>query len=116
MSAFATHLDVDAEITVSELRSEETFDQRLHDHAALRLRRRNDLLGVIVSTERWKSIEETIRTLTAAVEKLEEAAVLSLVERRVASTTYAPVTDDAWTAVESRYDELTRKVPEAEVG
>ena len=89
----------------------ETFDQRLHDHAALRLRRRDDLLGVIVSTERWKSIEETIRTLTAAVEKLEEAAVLSLIEQRVAS-----VTDDAWTAVESRYDELTRKVPEAEVG
>jgi hypothetical protein len=27
MSAFATHLDVDAEITVSGLRSEEPFDQ-----------------------------------------------------------------------------------------
>jgi hypothetical protein len=56
MSSLATQIDVDAEITVSELRSEDTFDRRLRDHAALRLRRRNDLLGVIVSTERWKTI------------------------------------------------------------
>jgi PHD/YefM family antitoxin component YafN of YafNO toxin-antitoxin module len=100
MSTFATQIDVDAEITVSELRSEETFDRRLQAHSALRLRRRNDLLGVIVSTERWKSIEETIRNLNVALEKLEDAATLTLIEQRVATATYAPVTDEGWADIE----------------
>jgi PHD/YefM family antitoxin component YafN of YafNO toxin-antitoxin module len=101
---------------VSELRSEDTFDRRLRDHAALRLRRRNDLLGVIVSTERWKTIEETIRSLTAALEKLEDAATVTLIEQRVASARYAPVTDAVWSEVEHRYKELTRSAPDVEVG
>jgi PHD/YefM family antitoxin component YafN of YafNO toxin-antitoxin module len=116
MSSLATQIDVDAEITVSELRSEDTFDRRLRDHAALRLRRRNDLLGVIVSTERWKTIEETIRSLTAALEKLEDAATVTLIEQRVASARYAPVTDAVWSEVEHRYKELTRSAPDVEVG
>jgi len=116
MSTFATQIDVDAEITVSELRSEETFDQRLQAHSALRLRRRNDLLGVIVSTERWKSIEETIRNLNAALEKLEDAATLALIEQRVANATYAPVTDEVWADIAHRYGELTRSAQDAELG
>jgi PHD/YefM family antitoxin component YafN of YafNO toxin-antitoxin module len=116
MSTFATQIDVDAEITVSELRSEATFDQRLQAHSALRLRRRNDLLGVIVSTERWKSIEETIRNLNAALDKLEDAAMLTLIEQRVAAATYAPVTDEVWADIEHRHDERTRSAPDGEVG
>ena len=115
MNSPATQIDVDAEISVSELRSEEIFDRRLHAHSALRLRRRNDLLGVIVSTERWKSIEETIRHLSAALEKLEDAATLSLIEQRVSTAKYAPLTDESWTDVENRYSELTRNAVDAEV-
>jgi PHD/YefM family antitoxin component YafN of YafNO toxin-antitoxin module len=116
MSTYATQIDVDAEITVSELRSEETLDQRLQHHSALRLRRRNDLLGVIVSTERWKSIEETIRNLNAALEQLEDAATLALIEQRVTTATYVPVTDEVWSDVEHRYDELKHRASDIEVG
>jgi PHD/YefM family antitoxin component YafN of YafNO toxin-antitoxin module len=116
MNSLATQIDVDAEISVSELRSEEIFDRRLRTHSALRLRRRNDLLGVIVSTERWKSIEETIRNLSEALDKLEDAATLSLIERRVSTAKYAPLTDDSWTDVENRYRELTRNATDVEVG
>jgi PHD/YefM family antitoxin component YafN of YafNO toxin-antitoxin module len=116
MSSPATQIDVDAEISVSELRSEEVFDRRLRAHSALRLRRRNDLLGVIVSTERWKSIEETIRRMSEALENLEDAATLSLIERRASTAKYAPLPDDSWTQVENRYRDLTRDVADAEVG
>jgi hypothetical protein len=74
------------------------------------------LLGVIVSTERSKSIEETIRSLNAALEKLEDAATLALIEQRVATATYAPVTDEVWADIEHRYGELTRNAPDIEVG
>ncbi len=116
MNLPATQIDLDAEISVSELRSEELFDRRLQAHSALRLRRRNDLLGVIVSTERWKSIEETIRHLSAALEQLEDAATSSLSERRVSEAKYAPVTDESWTDVEKRYTELTRDAADIEFG
>ncbi len=115
MSSFVTQIDIDAEITVSELRSEELFDQRLHDHAALRLRRRNDLLGVIISTERWKSIEETIRQLTAALEKLEDAATLALIDQRETSV-YAPLTDESWSDVERQYKQRMQRAPDEGLG
>ena len=38
MNLPATQIDLDAEISVSELRSEELFDRRLQAHSALRLR------------------------------------------------------------------------------
>jgi PHD/YefM family antitoxin component YafN of YafNO toxin-antitoxin module len=112
-----TQIAFDAEITVSELRSEETLDQRLHDHSCLRLRRRKELLGVLVSAERWRAIEEAFRSMSEALERLEDAATLRLIEQRVARATYVPVTDDVWADVENRYQELTRgESVKAEIG
>jgi PHD/YefM family antitoxin component YafN of YafNO toxin-antitoxin module len=104
-------------ITVSELRSEETLDQRLHDHSCLRLRRRKELLGVIVSAKRWRAIEETFRSMSESLERPEDAATLRLIEQRVPTAQYVPVTDEVWDGVEKRYRELTRgESVKAEIG
>jgi PHD/YefM family antitoxin component YafN of YafNO toxin-antitoxin module len=110
-----TQIAVDAEISVTEMRSEETLDQRLQSHSALRLRRRNELLGVIVTPERWKSIEQTINQLLAVVARLEEAADLDLIQQR-ANAKFVPATDSVWDDVENRFQELTRGTETVRLG
>jgi hypothetical protein len=99
--------DLDAEIGMSELRSEETLTERLHEHPALRLRRRNDMLAVLVTPERWKEILQTIRDLEDAVERYEHAAVQNLIAERAATARFVPPSESAWDEVTQRFNDLT---------
>jgi hypothetical protein len=99
--------DLDAEIGMSELRNEETLTERLHEHPALRLRRRNDLLAVLVTPERWGDILQTIRDLEDAVDCYEQAAVQDVIAERAVKARFVPATETTWNEVARRFTDLT---------
>lgn len=94
--------DLDADIAVSDLGSEETLTERLREHAALRLRRENDVIAVLVSSERWREIQETICDLEQQINQYEDAAVRTIINERNSTANFAPVTDRTWTEVTKR--------------
>jgi hypothetical protein len=98
--------DLDAEIGMSELRSEDTLTARLHEHPALRLRRRNDMLAVLVTPERWREIQQTIRDLEDEIEHYEQAAVHALIAERASGANFVPATESTWHEVTQRFNDL----------
>jgi hypothetical protein len=99
--------DLDAEIGMSELRSEETLTERLHEHPALRLRRRNDMLAVLVTPERWREMLQTIRDLEDAIDRYEQAAVHGIISERASTAHFVPATKSTWNEVTRRFNDLT---------
>jgi hypothetical protein len=77
------HLDSD--ISVSELRQEELLDKRLHEHGRLRLRRRNEVLGIVVETDAWRALDAYVHELER---RLEEASVREIIAQREPSATF----------------------------
>ncbi len=47
---------LEAEIALTELRSEATLTERLRVHHRLRVRRRNDLIGVLIDADSWREL------------------------------------------------------------
>ncbi len=74
-SAVLADFDLDAEIEMSELRSEETLMERLQEHPTLRLQRRNKILAILVKPERWREMLQTIRDLEDVIDRYEQDAV-----------------------------------------
>lgn len=58
--------DLAAEISFSELRDRDLRTERLRRHHALRIRRRGELLGVLLDADQWTRMLERIRLLKAA--------------------------------------------------
>ncbi len=94
---------LDADIAMSELRSEETLTERLHRHPALRLRRRNDVLAVLVTADRWREIEQQLATLQATIEQHEQSAVDAIISERAARADFVPLTDTAWASITEEF-------------
>lgn len=99
--------DLDAEIGMSELRSEETLAERLHAHPALRLRRRNDMLAVLVTPERWREMLQTIRDLEDAIDRYEHAAVQGIIAERASKAHFVSADKSTWNEVTKRFNDLT---------
>jgi hypothetical protein len=99
--------DLNAEIGMSELRNEETLTERLHEHPALRLRRRNDMLAVLVTPERWREILQTIRDLEDAIDRYEQAAVHGIIAERASKAHFVPADKSTWNEVTRRFNDLT---------
>ena len=98
--------DLDADISVSELREEQLLDERLHAHRRLRLRRRNDVLGVIVAADEWRAHAEYVRELEAQIERHEEQAVRALVTERAARAKFVPATSKVVKEIDREYEAL----------
>jgi hypothetical protein len=71
-----------AEITVSQLREEETLGRVLAQYHRVRLRRYSDVVGVVVDTGEWHRLTSLIATLEQRVEDLEESNLRALVALR----------------------------------
>lgn len=106
ISSIAT-FDLDADIAMSELRSEETLSARLDEHPALRLHRRNDVLAVLVTPARWREIQQVIRELEEQVEQYESAAVHAILAQRAADAHFVPADEQAWNEVTKRFHTQT---------
>jgi hypothetical protein len=79
-----------AEITVSQLREEETLGLALEQHHRVRLRRDSDIVGVVVDIEEWHRLTSLIAMLERRVEELEEANLRALVSRRAERGSFEP--------------------------
>jgi hypothetical protein len=96
--------DLDADIGMSELRSEATLTERLHEHPALRLRRRNDILAVLVTPERWREMLQTIRDLEDLIDGYEQDAVRGIISERASEAQFVPATTSTWNEVTRRFN------------
>ncbi len=106
--ALADGFDLDADISLSELRRDEVLGERLRTHRRLRLRRRNEVLGVVVSAEEWRVYTEYVRQLEVQVERHEDEAVRALINERAPGAEFVPATQDIIDDVERQYQTLTK--------
>ena len=98
--------ELDADISISELRQEELLDQRLRAHHRLRLRRRNDILGVVVEAGAWRALTSYIRDLEAQVEHYEDRAVNEIIAQRAPDAEFVQATPEVIDAIDRRYRAL----------
>jgi hypothetical protein len=96
-----------AEITVSQLREEETLGRALSRYHRVRLRRYSDVVGVVVDTGEWHRLTSLIAALEQRVEELEEASLRALVARRAQQAAFEPGTPGRTAAI---FDEVETEV------
>ncbi|HTU71522.1 MAG TPA: hypothetical protein VMF11_14565 [Candidatus Baltobacteraceae bacterium] len=101
--------DLDADITLSELREEDTLRKRLEAHHRLRVRRRSDVIGVLVDAHAWRAIESHLRELEQVIERYEEQAAHTIVADRAPNANFVPVTPVVIDDIERQYNDLTAR-------
>lgn len=78
--------EMDAAVSVSEMRREEVWRKRLGRFKQLRVERRgrgeSGVVGVLVSPERWRAIEASQRRLEAQLEALEDEIAGRIIDER----------------------------------
>jgi hypothetical protein len=78
---------LEAEIALTELRSEATLTKRLRTHHRLRVRRRNELIGVLIDAEAWHHLVRYVgrleAELEAELERVENSEVRAIIEARL---------------------------------
>jgi hypothetical protein len=98
---------LDADITLSELRHEETLSERLRAFHRLRLRRRNDVVGVILDANEWRTLEEYVRSLEQRLEHYEDQAVRAIISERAPHASFTQATPEVIDDIERQYQTLT---------
>lgn len=83
------HLDVDADVTLTDLRSEDKIAKSLAEHGgSVRVTRAGVPLGVMVSINLWKALQTAEATFAQLQERyeemLEEATIVQFVREREA--------------------------------
>jgi len=99
---------LDADITLSELRQEDVLDARLRTFHRLRLRRRNELVGVVVDAESWRQIEAYVRQLEERIEHLEDATARAVITSRAPDATFVELTANDIADIDREYQALVR--------
>ena len=99
---------LDADITLSELRQEDVLDARLRTFHRLRLRRRNELVGVVVDAESWRQIEAYVRQLEERIEHLEDATARAVITSRAPDATFVELTASDIADIDREYQALVR--------
>ncbi len=97
---------LEAEIALTELRSEATLTERLRVHHRLRVRRRNDLIGVLIDADAWRELVQYVERLEAEIERAEEAEVRAMIEARVASGLFEPGSPSLVDEIEQDYQRI----------
>jgi PHD/YefM family antitoxin component YafN of YafNO toxin-antitoxin module len=109
--------DFDADVSVQDFRDAGAINTALQVHRHVRVRRRNDLVGVLVAQDEWHSLEGAFRELQARVDELlsrieeldeerEIAAVRAIVEDRAETANFEIVTPELAREID---EELTRR-------
>ena len=88
-----------AEISVSQLREEETLGRLLERFHRVQLRRYSDVVGVVVDAGEWRRLTSLIATLEQRVEELEEGSLRALVARRAQESHFEAGTSGRTTAI-----------------
>jgi hypothetical protein len=81
---------LDAEIALTELRSEATLRERLRKYHRLRVRRRNELVGVLIDAQAWHNLVRYVELLEAELERVENSEVRAIIEARLPGASFEP--------------------------
>jgi len=74
--------ELDANISLSELRNEKELTERLGHFHKLRVQRRGDTVGVLISRDEWQDIAEAIKQYESLLEEAEDAVVKRIIDER----------------------------------
>jgi hypothetical protein len=97
---------LEAEISLSEFRSEATVTSRLLQFHRLRVRRRADLVGVFLDSGAWQELVALVDRLHAEVARLEDEAARAILAERFPDAVFEPGSPERVTAIEREYGRL----------
>ena len=80
----------DAEISLTDFRSEETVTERLRAYHCLPVRGRSDLVGVFLGVDEWRRLVQYVGQLEAESERREDDAAHAIVAARVPDAIFEP--------------------------
>jgi PHD/YefM family antitoxin component YafN of YafNO toxin-antitoxin module len=100
------HFPLEAEISLSELRSESTLTSRLRSHHRLRIRRRNEVVGVLLDLAEWRRLVETVAMLEREADQREDETVASLINARLPHAIFEAGSQQAADEIDREYERL----------
>ena len=100
------HFALEAEISLTEFRSEETVTSRLRAHHRLRVRRRSDLLGVFLDVGEWQHLVRYVARLEAEAEQREDEAVRAIVAERGPGAAFEPGSSARVADIDREYERI----------
>ncbi len=100
---------LEAEISLTEFRSEDTVTSRLRDHHRLRVRRRGDLIGVFLDVDAWRGLVRHVECLEAEAEQREMEIARAIVDARAPHAEFRSGSAGAVEAIDKEYERLTER-------
>jgi hypothetical protein len=97
-----------AEISVTELRDQDLLNERLLRHHAVRVRRRGEIIGVLLDTDLWTSLLDQLSRLQSANERYEDDAALALIAAR-SNEAFLPATDETIDRIFTEFEATVRE-------
>jgi hypothetical protein len=73
---------IDDDVNVGDLRQVREWEQRLRDRGKLRVKRRGEVLGVLVSPAAWAVLEQNTNSLREILGRIEDERDTRIVEER----------------------------------
>jgi hypothetical protein len=102
------HFHLGAEISLTEFRSEKTVTDRLAAYHRLQVRRRSELVGVILDVDEWGELVRYVASLEAENEHAEDEAARAIVAAR-ASAVLEPGSPERVAEIDREYELLIAK-------
>jgi hypothetical protein len=97
---------LEAEISLTDFRSEEKVTSRLQAHHRLRVRRRSELVGVLLDIDEWQHIVRHVARLEAEAEQREDEAVRAIVAVRAPGAVFEPGSPERVAEIDREYERL----------
>ncbi len=97
---------LEAEISLTDFRSEETVTSRLKAYHRLRVRRRSDLVGVFLDIAEWQHLVRYVARLEDEAEQREDEAVRAIVAARASDAVFEPGSPERVAAIDREYERL----------
>jgi hypothetical protein len=106
MTTTLDQFPLEAEVTLTELRSEEKLTKRLRAHHRLRVRRRNDLVGVLLDIDEWHQLVHYVAKLEAEAQLREDETARAIIATRAPRAVFAEGSPEAVDEIEREYQGL----------
>jgi hypothetical protein len=97
---------LEAEISLTEFRSEETVTGRLRAYHRLRVRRRSDLVGVFLDVDEWHRLVQYVGQLEAESERREDDAARAIVAARAPDAISEPGSANRVAEIDREFERL----------
>jgi hypothetical protein len=100
---------LEAEISLTEFRSEHTVTSRLQKHHRLRVRRRSDLIGVFLDAAEWQQIVQHVARLENEVERRDDDAARAIIATRTPGAVFEAGSARRADEIEREYERIVEE-------